>query len=124
MAATIESWLIALDLERYGEAFTANDVDLRAVPHLTDADLRELGVSLGHRRIILAAAAELGRSQTTRTQGRPSEPPLGKDAEFRVLSILFCDLVGSTQLSQRLDPEAMRELLEASLVKLRNRRKR
>ncbi|MGE3743547.1 MAG: AAA family ATPase, partial [Geminicoccaceae bacterium] len=111
MAATIESWLIALDLERYREVFAANDVDLRAVPHLTDADLRELGISLGHRRIILAAAAELNASEATRTQGRSSEPPPGKDAEFRVLSILFCDLVGSTQLSQRLDPEAMRDLL-------------
>ena len=111
MAETIESWLAALDLERYAEIFAANDVDLRALPHLTDADLRELGVSLGHRRIILAAAAEAERGPTGQDAGRSAgAAAAARRPNIRVLSILFCDLVGSTRLSQRLDPEAMRDL--------------
>lgn len=112
MSATIETWLADLGLDKYAAAFVDNDVDLRALPHLTEDDLRELGVSLGHRKIILAAIAALD----TKPEGPAdkatalvaSEP--AKEAEFRLLSILFCDLVGSTQLSQQLDPEAMRDL--------------
>ena len=56
---TIEDWLSQLGLSKYMEAFVQNDVDLRALSHVTEADLRELGVSLGHRKIILAAINEL-----------------------------------------------------------------
>ncbi|WP_083636552.1 SAM domain-containing protein [Bradyrhizobium sp. AS23.2] len=58
MSQDINTWLRALGLGQYCDAFAAGDVDLRVLPHLTETDLRELGVSLGHRKIILAAVAE------------------------------------------------------------------
>ncbi len=59
---TIEDWLSQLGLSKYMEAFVQNDVDLRALPHITEADLQELGVSLGHRKIILAAINGVGQA--------------------------------------------------------------
>ena len=116
---TVEDWLSHLGLGKYVEAFVQNDVDLRALPHVTEADLQELGVSLGHRKIILAAINELGQPKL---DGLPPnslhaekseplvEPPTEPAADRRLLSVLFCDLVGSTALSARLDPEDMHEL--------------
>ena len=57
MSDDVHPWLRALGLEQYSDAFVANDIDLRVLPHLTEADLRELGLSLGHRRILMAAVA-------------------------------------------------------------------
>jgi class 3 adenylate cyclase/tetratricopeptide (TPR) repeat protein len=113
MSVPIENWLGQLGLGKYADAFVDNDVDVRALPHLTEADLRELGVSLGHRRIMLAAIAELttAEAQPGLAEPRPSDEP-SKEAEYRLLSVLFCDLVGSTGLSQRLNPEDMRDLLQ------------
>ena len=62
----IGRWLEGLQLGRYAEAFKANDIDLRSLPYLSDEDLTELGVSLGHRRILLAAIASLERDETPR----------------------------------------------------------
>jgi class 3 adenylate cyclase/tetratricopeptide (TPR) repeat protein/ABC-type lipoprotein export system ATPase subunit len=117
---TIEDWLSQLGLSKYLEAFVQNDVDLRALPHITEADLQELGVSLGHRKIILAAIKGLARlsldgSPTGSLPLRESEPqttevPQEPTADRRLLSVLFCDLVGSTALSAQLDPEDMHEL--------------
>ncbi|ANL10286.1 adenylate/guanylate cyclase protein [Rhizobium sp. N113] len=105
---TIEDWLRQLGLGQYAEAFAKNDVDLRALPHLAESDLHELGVSLGHRKIILAAINGLA-------QPRPAEPTASAASEAaadrRLLSVLFCDLVGSTALSAQLDPEDMHELI-------------
>lgn len=117
---TVEDWLSQLGLGKYREAFVKNDVDLRALPHVTEADLQELGVSLGHRKIILAAINELGQP---RRDGFPpssihaeksvplDEAQREQAADRRLLSVLFCDLVGSTALSARLDPEDMHELI-------------
>ena len=117
---TVEDWLSQLGLGKYVEAFVQNDVDLRALPHITEADLQELGVSLGHRKIILAAINGLGRprlddlppgSHPRREVGafalKSRQEPA---ADRRLLSVFFCDLVGSTALSARLDPEDMHEL--------------
>ncbi|ULR45062.1 adenylate/guanylate cyclase domain-containing protein [Rhizobium sp. K102] len=110
---TIEDWLRQLGLGKYAEAFVKNDVDLRALPHIAESDLQELGVSLGHRKIILAAINGLAQS-------RPAEQPPASAAsettpegaaDRRLLSVLFCDLVGSTALSAQLDPEDMHELI-------------
>ncbi|MFO1209066.1 MAG: AAA family ATPase [Amaricoccus sp.] len=96
-AADIEAWLAAIGLPEYAAAFRANDIDADVLPLLTADDLRELGVaSIGHRRRILAAAAP----------GSP-EPA----AERRILSVMFCDLVGSTALSVASDPEDYAELI-------------
>src|SRR5262245_30132477 len=115
MEHDIATWLNSLGLERYSEAFRANDIDLRALRHLTEADLRELGVSLGHRKVLLAALAELkGMPVSAPVPVLQSDPLVGTDpAERRLVSVLFCDLVGSTALARHLDPEDMRALLRS-----------
>jgi len=112
MGNGIGQWLESLGVGQYTDAFEANDVDIRALPYLSDDDLKELGVSLGHRRILLAAITALGQDETTRQPEAP-EPRRAPtdDAERRQLTVMFCDLVGSTELSRRLDPEELRELL-------------
>jgi class 3 adenylate cyclase/tetratricopeptide (TPR) repeat protein len=121
MADDIAHWLNGLGVGKYAETFRANDIDIRAARHLTEPDLRELGVSLGHRKILLAAIAELGEAAPDlHCASVPSQrvTPAGstdqeEQAERRILSVLFCDLVGSTGLAQRLDPEDMRKLLRS-----------
>jgi class 3 adenylate cyclase/tetratricopeptide (TPR) repeat protein len=112
MADEIAAWLEGLGLEKYAEAFHAQDIDLRSLPYLTEADLQALGVSLGHRRIMLAAIANLAAPPPI----APAAPPppsqqATEQAERRLVSVLFCDMVGSTELSRRLDPEDLRQLL-------------
>ncbi|TIL65544.1 ATP-binding protein [Mesorhizobium sp.] len=117
---TIEDWLSQLGLGKYTEAFVQNDVDLRALPHVTEADLQELGVSLGHRKIVLAAINGLEQPSLDGTppvsfppeesEPQTTEVPQEPTADRRLLSVLFCDLVGSTALSARLDPEDMHDL--------------
>lgn len=110
---TIEDLLNQLGLGKYKEAFVQNDVDLRALSHLTEADLRELGVSLGHRKIILAVVNELSPASLILETSQRSIPesPQEPTADRRLLSVFFCDLVGSTALSAQLDPEDMHELI-------------
>jgi class 3 adenylate cyclase/tetratricopeptide (TPR) repeat protein/ABC-type lipoprotein export system ATPase subunit len=118
---TIEDWLSQLGLSKYMDAFVQNDVDLRALPHITEADLQQLGVSLGHRKIILAAINGLAQPGVDGpplaslplqdSAPQPTEVPQEPTADRRLLSVLFCDLVGSTALSARLDPEDMHELI-------------
>jgi class 3 adenylate cyclase/tetratricopeptide (TPR) repeat protein/ABC-type lipoprotein export system ATPase subunit len=117
---TVEDWLSRLGLSKYVEAFVQNDVDLRALPHITEADLQELGVSLGHRKIILAAINGLAQPSLNgpplaslpleESEPQTTEVPQEPTADRRLLSVLFCDLVGSTALSAQLDPEDMHEL--------------
>ena len=107
----IGAWLEGLGLGEYAEAFAAADVDGRALPHLTNDDLKELGVTLGHRRIILAAITE-GADGASGEDAPPPEPA-APDAERRQVTVLFCDMVGSTALSQKLDPEDLRGVMRA-----------
>ena len=96
----IEAWLRELGLERYAKAFAEHHVDAAVLRSLTARDLEDMGIaSVGHRRRLLAAIADLGRSAAR------------APAERRQITLLFADLVGSTQLAARLDPEDMRELL-------------
>src|SRR5919108_1978281 len=119
MSDALERWLAQLDLGRYAKVFRENDVDLQALPHLTEADLRELGVSLGHRRILLAAIAGMRETPTApaptettaATEDKSAPSRTSADAERRLLTVLFCDLVGSTALSRKLDPEEVRDFL-------------
>ena len=110
----VADWLANLDLGQYAQNFADADIEFGILPDLTDEDLRELGLTLGHRRKFLRAAADLQASSSD-SQRRPANPPgATKDsAERRQLSVMFCDLVGSTALAARLDPEEMRELLHA-----------
>jgi class 3 adenylate cyclase len=98
---TVESWLAALGLEKYADAFRAQEVGLDQVAGLTDADLKELGLPLGPRKRILEAAAK----------GLPAKVPVAPAAERRQVTIMFVDLVGSTAMSGRLDPEDLRAVL-------------
>ena len=115
----LSTWLQELGLERYTAIFAENDVDLEALRLLTDAELEKLGVSLGHRKKLLKAIAELnGREALAPTaQSIQASPPtresISADAERRQLTVMFCDLVGSTALAERLDPEELRDLMQA-----------
>ena len=119
-AWTYAAWLRGLGLEQYAPAFRDNDVDGEVLPELTADDLISIGVtSVGHRRKLLAAIAALG-AEPTRDLAQPAvsatsapiSPPT-IDAERRQLTVMFCDLVGSTALSARLDPEDLREVIGA-----------
>src|SRR4029079_5206599 len=103
----ISDWLGKLALEQYALRFAENAIDLGVLPELTDQDFDRLGVLLGHRRKMLRAIAELNQVELA------AEPALQHDAERRHLTVMFCDLVGSTALSARLDPEDMWEVIRA-----------
>ncbi len=103
----IAEWLRGLGLAQYEPAFRANEIDAGVLPSLTAEDLKDLGVGLvGHRRRLLAAIAAL----SVEAPGFP-DASAPADAERRQLTVMFCDLVGSTELSARLDPEDLREML-------------
>src|SRR5215831_4743979 len=110
LVMNIAAWLRSLGLERYERAFRDNDIDAAVLPELTPEDLTTLGInSVGHRRRILAAIAALHGEAA---QAVAKTPPAG-EAERRQLTVMFCDLVGSTALSARLDPEDLREIVGA-----------
>ena len=111
MARDIDEWLEGLGLGRYAEVFADNEIDLDALPHINEEDLKEMGVALGARRKLLAAIAELGDSDgAATTDERPDERSAGAEAERRQLTVMFVDMVGSTALSAELDPEDLREV--------------
>jgi class 3 adenylate cyclase len=111
----IEAWLQGLGLERYVPAFRDNEIDEEVLPELTSEDLREIGVAaIGHRRKLLDAIAALGGSApTAAVKPTVSDASAPADAERRQLTVMFCDLVGSTALAARLDPEELREVIGA-----------
>jgi class 3 adenylate cyclase/predicted ATPase len=114
----ISAWLRGLGLERYEQAFRENAIDEATLPKLTTEDLRDLGVTaVGHRRILLDAIAAL-RAETFRDTTEHSVEPdrsggKASEAERRQLTVVFVDLVGSTALSARLDPEELRDIIGA-----------
>jgi len=103
----IAHWLNALGLGQYAQRFADNDIDASILRDLTDEDLEKIGVSLGHRKKILRAIAELDEV------GIAPESPHWDEAERRQLTVMFADLVGSTALSTRLDPEDLRKIIGA-----------
>ena len=109
----IADWLEKLDMSEYALRFAENDIDTSVLRHLTDQDLKELGVSLGHRRKMLAAIAELAASVPSSPQPPVNEPKSQDTAERRQVTVMFADLVGSTALSARMDPEDLREVISA-----------
>jgi class 3 adenylate cyclase/predicted ATPase len=108
----IADWLEKLGLSDYAERFADNAIDLSVLRDLTEQDLKDLGVLLGHRRKILRAIAELDEVAPASIE-TPTEPTLRNEAERRHLTVMICDLVGSTALSARLDPEDMRTVIDA-----------
>jgi class 3 adenylate cyclase len=98
-------------MSEYAERFAENGIDISVLRHLTDQDFKDIGVLLGHRRKLLAAIAELPGAVPAEPQPALTEPTPHDVAERRQLTVLFCDLVGSTALSSRLDPEDLREII-------------
>ena len=111
----IASWLTRLSLDKYVRVFTENEIDLDALRHLSEDDLKELGLPVGPRRKVLAAIAGLvdGSPSQLSSPVIPAPVPPRSEAERRQLTVMFIDLVGSTQLSQRFDPEEMRDIIRA-----------
>jgi class 3 adenylate cyclase len=111
----VAAWLQGLGLERYVPAFRDNEIDWDALPKLSAEDLKDLGVVLGgHRRRLLDAIAALGAAvPAASATAAPRDAPAPAEAERRQLTVMFCDLVGSTGLSARLDPEDLREIIAA-----------
>jgi class 3 adenylate cyclase len=115
----LSAWLASLGLERYAPLFAENGVDLNSLRLLTESDLEQLGVLLGHRRLLLKAIGGLESGEAPPSSAantadrRPSQEAVGSAAERRQLTVMFCDLVGSTALSARLDPEDLRAVIGA-----------
>ena len=109
----VAAWLEGLGLERYAPAFRDNEIDWDALPKLTAEDLKDLGVVLGgHRRKLLHAIAALGAAVPAAAAMAAAPDALARaEAERRQLTVMFCDLVGSTPLSARLDPEDLRGII-------------
>jgi class 3 adenylate cyclase len=111
----IAAWLDGLGLGQYARAFRDNEIDERVLPSLTAEDLKDLGVQLvGHRRRLLDAIAALNtRAPVVAATAGAHDVAPRSDAERRQLTVMFCDLVGSTALASRLDPEDLREVIGA-----------
>ena len=111
----VTAWLQSLGLERYEPLFRDNEIDWEVLPKLTSEDLREIGVvAIGHRRKLLDAIAAFGAAvPVAAVTAAAPDAPVPADAERRQLTVMFCDLVGSTPLSSRLDPEDLREVIAA-----------
>jgi len=108
----IAEWLASIGLSEYAQRFADNGIDLSVIRDLTEQDLKDLGVLLGHRRKILRAIAE--RDGVAPAPIETATEPVARDeAERRHLTVMICDLVGSTALSARLDPEDMNAVIDA-----------
>lgn len=107
MPNAVSEWLIQLGLGQYASTFAHNDIDIDLLPRLTSADLKEIGIaSLGHRKKLLDAIETLDPQKFETDAGTL----VTGEAERRQLTVMFCDLADSTQLSQRIDPEDLREI--------------
>jgi class 3 adenylate cyclase/predicted ATPase/ABC-type transport system involved in cytochrome c biogenesis ATPase subunit len=108
----IANWLKSLGLGEYAQRFAENSIDASVLRDLTEQDLKDLGIVLGHRRKILRAIAELNEVAPSATE-TATQSTLPEEAERRHLTVMICDLVGSTALSARLDPEDMGAVMDS-----------
>ena len=114
MAEDVKKWLEGFDLGKYAEVFAENEIDFVALPRLTEDDLKDLGLPIGARRKLQAAIETLSEQESQpKPAGQRESTKTTADAERRQLTVMFCDLVGSTELSQQLDPEDLREVNRA-----------
>ena len=108
----VESWLESIELSEYAAIFKEQRIDLNALGALTEADLKELGLPIGHRKRFLAEAASLREKATGVSATGPSEPP-AEVLQRRQLTILFCDVVNSSALSEQFEMEDVVDILQA-----------
>jgi len=106
-------WLRGLGLEQYETLFRENDIDAEILGDLTDSDLEKIGVSLGHRKHLLKAVEALAGWSPALPPASTAIPRIADAAERRQVTVMFSDLVGSTALSARMDPEDLREVIAA-----------
>ena len=109
MTGDIQHWLDGLGLAKYAKVFAEHEIDFGVLPHLDEDDLKDLGLPMGPRKKLLAAIAEL----ETSAPAAAHPGMVAREAERRQLTVVFCDLVGSTALSGALDPEDFREVMRA-----------
>ena len=113
----IGTWLQSLGLLRYEAVFRENEIDRDALPELEESDLEKIGIPLGPRKLLIKAIRALGTSSPSEQVAPPVAPPVvgprEDTAERRQLTVMFCDLVGSTALSAKLDPEDLRAIITA-----------
>src|SRR5262250_436623 len=110
----VATWLRDLGLERYESLFREHKIDWEVLPKLTSEDLKEIGVlPIGHRRRLLHAIATFGSKLPASAASAAAPGESAQVGERRQLTVMFCDLVGSTALASRLDPEDLREVIGA-----------
>jgi len=111
----LAEWLAGYGLGQYTQTLIEHHIDYSVLPDLTEDDLEKLGLSLGHRKRLLRAIDEVWGTRRTgaRTGAEATSPAQHREAEFRQITVMFCDLVGSTQLSEKLDPEDLHKLIDA-----------
>jgi class 3 adenylate cyclase len=109
----VGGWLKSLGLGQYEALFRASDIDADILPELIEVDLEKLGVSLGHRKRLLRAISGLAAADISAAPSASTGVNAAAEAERRQLTVMFCDLVGSTPLSTRFDPEDLREIVGA-----------
>ena len=110
----VADWLEKLGLGKYAQRFAENDISFAVLPDLTDQHLKEIGVSLGHRLQLLRAIAEPTSREKDAPRAAVATAPTAAPqdtAERRQVTVMFSDLVGSTALSARMDPEDLREII-------------
>ena len=109
----IADWLEKLGMSEYAQRFAENRIDLTVLPELTDQHLKDLGIALGDRLKMLRAIRELSNAAPPTPEPPPAQPRPQDTAERRQVTVMFSDLVGSTALSARMDPEDLREVISA-----------
>ena len=115
----LEAWLQKLGLSRFAKVFEENEIDFEALPYVTENMLTQIGIPIGPRAKLLAGISELASLAASAPENRPPEQVQGEStamrrhAERRQITVMFCDLVDSTKLAERLDPEDFRAVMEA-----------
>jgi hypothetical protein len=116
MSSQVEQWLRKNGLEKYIQAFADNNISIDLVPHLTDADLKELGFGVGHKIVFRKAAGRLTKGDDSLVQSSDIVSDLGPPkfaGERKLITVLFCDVVESTRLSTLIDAEELDHVLQA-----------
>lgn len=115
----VAAWLQGLGLGKYARAFADNEIDFEALPHLTESMLERIGLPIGPRAKLLAAISELASSPASAPEHKREERATAQSAvqrrpaERRQITVMFCDLVDSTRLASRLDPEDLKSVMQA-----------